>query len=86
MQTAVRLTAIVQPGGRLEMQSPELPEGAEVEVIALLPKNVSSLATAKNTPRPSALEIIAGLNGHRLFASAAEVDTYLETERDSWER
>jgi hypothetical protein len=35
MQTAVRLNTTVLPGKRIELSSPELPEGAAVEVIVL---------------------------------------------------
>lgn len=36
MLTGIRQKAIVQPGGVVELQSSELPEGAIVEVIVLL--------------------------------------------------
>ncbi len=35
-QTAVKLTTKVQPGNRVEFTAPELPEGAEVDVIVML--------------------------------------------------
>ena len=37
MQTALRMEATILPGHRLEITAPELPEGAKVEVIVLLP-------------------------------------------------
>lgn len=72
------------------MASSELPEGAEVGIIALLPqgspsKEWMSRAVAENGRRGSALEIIKGLKGHRLFSSPAEADAYLNSERDSWD-
>jgi hypothetical protein len=33
MGTAVRQTVTIQPGGRIEITSPDLPEGAEAEVV-----------------------------------------------------
>jgi hypothetical protein len=38
MQTASRTETKVLPGHRLEISAPELPEGARVEVIVVLPK------------------------------------------------
>ena len=38
MQTTLRLETTVLPGHRLEVSSPELPEGARVEVIVVLPE------------------------------------------------
>ena len=36
MQTALRQTVTIQKGGLIQIQSPELPDGAQVEVIILL--------------------------------------------------
>ena len=36
--------------------------------------------------RRSAADILAEAPGHRLFNSADEVDSYLRTERDEWDR
>lgn len=36
MQTALKQTVTVQKGGLIEVRSPELPDGAQVEVIILL--------------------------------------------------
>jgi hypothetical protein len=61
MQTALRLETTVLPGHRLEVSAPELPEGAKVEVIVLLP----------DKPEPqfgSALEFLESLPpGPRAF-------------------
>jgi hypothetical protein len=70
----------VLPGHRLEISSPELPEGAKVEVIVLLPER----------PRPrriSMLEFLATLPpGPLLFKTPEEANRYLQEERDSWAR
>jgi hypothetical protein len=78
MQAAYRTQTTVLPGHRIEIAAPEFPEGAQVEVIVVLPATASA-------PR-SALEIIESLHGHRLFQTPQEVDQYIQQERDSWER
>jgi hypothetical protein len=40
MQTALRIETTVLPGHRLEISSPELPEGARVEVIVVSPARI----------------------------------------------
>lgn len=79
MQSALHLRATVQSGGRVEIVSPELPSGANVDVIVLL-------LPALETPRRSALDILAEAPGQRLFKTAEEVDAYIREERDGWER
>jgi hypothetical protein len=79
MQAVLRLHTKILPGHRLEISSPELPEGESVEVLVLLPSAVGS-------PPCSALELIESLQGHRLFQSPDEVDRSIQEERDSWER
>jgi len=46
MQSALRLETTVLPGHRVEITAPELPEGATVEVIVVLPET----APAKTLP------------------------------------
>ncbi len=79
MQTALRMTATVLPGNKIEVTAPELREGEDVDVFLVLPQ-------APPIPRRSALEIINSLKGHRAFQSSAEVNAYLREERDSWDR
>lgn len=50
MQTALRVTATVQPGNKIEVTAPELREGENVDVFLVLPEPPPS-------SRPSALEI-----------------------------
>ena len=80
MQTALRLETTVLSGHRLEIIAPELPEGAKVEVIVVLPE--------KPQPRRmSMLEFLATLPpGPLLFKTPAEANRSLQEERDSWER
>ncbi len=79
MQTALRLMVEVQPGGKIELVSDQLPVGASVEVIVLLPE-------LHPAPRPSILTVLADAPGHLAFQNAEDVDTYLRSERDEWER
>jgi hypothetical protein len=80
MQTALRLETTVLPGHRLDISAPELPEGARVEVIVVLPE----------TPQPrfgSALEFLESLPpGPRAFKTWDEYEQHLREERDSWDR
>ncbi len=79
MQAALRLTAQVQPGGKIEIIDAQLPVGVPVEVIVLLPH-------APAMPRRSLLAVLADAPGHLAFQTAEEVDAYLRSERDAWER
>jgi hypothetical protein len=80
MQTALRLEATVLPGHRLELSAPELPEGATVEVIVVLPA----------TPPPrrqSMLEFLAALPpGPLAFPTWEEYEQHLQEEKNAWER
>ena len=80
MPTTLRVQTTVLPGHRLEVSAPELPEGAKVEVIVVLPENTQ--------PRfRSALEFLQSLPaGPRAFKSWDEYERHLQEERDSWER
>ena len=77
MQKALHIRATVQPGGRVEIASPELEAGQMVDVVI------------SPTPTPSARsawKIISEGPGHRLFKTAKEVDDYIAQERASWDR
>ena len=80
MLTAFHTTATVLAGQRIEVTAPDLREREKVQVV-VIPAGIP----AKLTPRPSALELIRSLNGHRLFQSVEEVDKYINEERDSGE-
>lgn len=79
MPNSVHLKTTVLPGGKIEVIDQALPSGEVVDVIILLP-------TSAATARRSAADILAEAPGHRLFKTAAEVDEYLRTERDAWDR
>lgn len=76
---ALRIETTILPGNRIEIQTPELPEGAVAEVIVLVPEGPA--------PAMSMLEFIESLPpGPRLFQTPAEADAYVQQERDAWGR
>ena len=80
MQTALRMETTILPGHRLEISAPELPEGAKVEVIVVLPEQ-SKPATV------SMLDLVESLPpGPRAFPTWEEYERHLQEEKDSWER
>jgi len=79
MPGALHRKITVLPGGKIELTDQALPSGELVDVIILLP--ASSV-----TPRRSAIDILAETPGHRLFKTAADVDEYLQKEREAWDR
>ena len=61
MQTALRMETTVLPGHRLEVSAPELPEGAKVEVIVVLPQGASAVAVSGVNPsRLGAMRVVTG--------------------------
>ena len=79
MQAALRMTALVQAGGKIEVVDAQLPAGQAVEVVVLLPSPPDQI-------RRSIGEILDEAPGHLAFQTADEVDTYLRQERDAWDR
>ncbi len=79
MQSALRLTTWVQPGGRLEISDTRLPTDKPVDVIVLFPQ-------PEDITRRSIVDVLAEAPGHLAFQTAEEVDAYLCEERDAWER
>lgn len=80
MQSTLRMETTVLPGHRLELTAPELPEGAKVEVIVVLP-------SSSEPQFASALEFLQSLPpGPRAFKTWDEYEQHLREERNSWER
>ncbi len=79
MQTALKLTGTVQPGGRIEVSSPQLPAGKAVDIIILFSQE-------PDDARRSVVDILAEAPGHLAFQTAEQVDAYLQAERDAWDR
>ena len=72
MESAVRKRVVVQAGGRIEIVAPELPPGAEAEVIILLRELGGS--------RPRSLASLVGA-GKGAFGSPEEADAFIRRER-----
>ena len=69
----------ILPGHRLELSHPELPEGARVEVIVVLP--------GPQPPRMAMVDFLKTLPPRPLlFPTPEDADRYLQEERDSWDR
>ena len=77
MQKALHIRATVQPGGKVEIASPELEEGQTVDVAVLHESNVKGR---------SIMEILNSGPEQRLFQTTDEVEAYLAEEEASWDR
>ncbi len=77
MNTVIHLTTTVLPDGKIEITAPELAPGT----IAHVTVTIEDAAQAGL----HVLDIVAALPGHRLFKTAADVDAYIQEERDAWE-
>lgn len=74
MNQVLRQKAVVKPGGVIEIQSSDLPVGAEADVIVILetpPKKRRSLTSIIGT----------GKGG---FATSEEANNFISGERDRW--
>ncbi|MBV9849996.1 MAG: hypothetical protein JO250_10025 [Armatimonadetes bacterium] len=78
MQSALKTTATVQPGGRVEITDAQLPAGEAVDIVILF--------YPAGAARRSVRDVLAEAPGQLAFHTAAEVDTYLREERDAWDR
>ena len=77
MPKTLHLQTKILPGGKIVIVNQDLAEGEIVEVF---------VTSSSPTQRRSAVDILAESPGHRLFKDAREVNDYLESERESWER
>lgn len=73
MVQAIKQTATIQPGGRIELHSSEIPVGTTVEVIVLV---------NRDAPLKRYRDLIG--SGRGSFATPHDVDTFLSQERDAW--
>jgi len=91
--SALRLETTVLPGHRLELTAPELPEGAKVEVIVVLPETAAprrlsmlEIVGPADGRFGSALEFLESLPaGPRAFPTWEEYERFLREEKDSCE-
>ena len=77
MQKALHIRTTVQPGGRVEVASPELEAGQSVDVV---------VTRSSSAERRSVVDILAEAPGHLVFKTAAEVKAYLAEEKEAWGR
>ena len=79
MAMTLRLRATVQPGGKIEIEDPELPIGESVDLIVLLPDT-------RLAQRESIVDVLHRAPGHILFKTREDVDEYINEERHAWDR
>jgi hypothetical protein len=77
MSPAFQVQTTVLPGHRIEIETPQFPEGMSVTVIVL--------ADGTASPKRRLSDTLAGYPGGQLFHSAEEADAYLRAERDAWD-
>ena len=74
MIQAIRKDVVIQHGGRIQFDSSELKEGMRAEVIVIL----------KESSPSDRLSYFVG-KGKGAFQSPHDADTFLRSERESWE-
>ena len=92
MQAAIKLTARVLPGHRIEIVAPELPEGKDVEVFVALPaalpdETILRAASTQEKTRPyvSILDFIDSLPPSTMTAEDWERrEREIQEEKNSW--
>lgn len=80
MATAIKQSVTIQPGGVVQVISPELPAGARAEVTVVVeePRHPSA------RPRRFLASFIGSAKGQ--FRSVEEIDAYIRELRDEWDR
>jgi hypothetical protein len=76
MLSELRQKAVVQTGGVVAIQSPELPAGKAVEVIILVESD-------PHETTPTLTQFIGAAKGN--FASPVAVDQFICQERETWD-
>lgn len=79
MLSGIKQQIVVKQGGVIELTSPELPEGAVVEVIVLLPASDEKIKESS----PSLTSFIGAAPGN--FATPEDADQFIRQERDAWD-
>ena len=80
MVRELHIRATVQAGGKIEIESPELTEGEDVDV------TIAPTAARNGKETWSAWDVISNAPGGLMFKTAQEVDDYIREERASWDR
>ena len=91
MQAALKLNTVVLPGHRIEVAAPELPQGAQVELIVVLPETAVNETEPDESPKiyGSMLEFLDALPpgpSPRLFPTWEKYEKFLQEEKDAWDR
>ncbi|MBI2760507.1 MAG: hypothetical protein HYX51_03665 [Chloroflexi bacterium] len=73
MDVLIRRRVVIEPGGRVTVQSDELPDGAEADVIVRVPSDRAS----------HTYESMFG-SGRGVFATPEDADAFVRHERDAW--
>jgi hypothetical protein len=93
MQTTLHIETTVLPGNRVEFSSPQLPEGAKVEVTVVLAKQATprfelAYDFLQSLP-PAEVSMVDFLKtlppGPRAFDTWEEYERFLEEEKNSWD-
>ncbi len=83
MVAAIKQTVTVEPGGVVRVASPQLEAGTRAEVIVLIERADDLDPQRHPADRPLVSFIGAGKGS---FASVEEVDAFIRSERDAWDR
>ena len=85
MQSAIKLTARVLPGKRIEFTPSELTEGEDVEIFVALPVEHSSSAS-EDGRKQGVWDFIRSLEPKQLTPSEWEqIEREFREERDAWD-
>jgi hypothetical protein len=81
MVATIKQTVTVQPGGIIQIRSDQFKPGTQAEVTV-------RVETPEPIPEPQKRVTWASLRGagKGCYASAEEVDAFIRSERDAWER
>jgi hypothetical protein len=74
---ALHIRTKILPGHRIEIAAPDLPEGQSASVFVVLDEKPETTRTL--------WESLGDYKGGELFRTGEEVDSYLKSERESWE-
>ncbi len=75
MKEVLSREVTIQPGGVVKVQSADLPEGTRARVVVIIEDPGAE---------PPPLAALVG-RSNPAFRSAAEVDSFIRRERDSWD-
>lgn len=78
MQSTLHLQTKVLEGNKIEINTPELEVGVNVDIFVKVSDN-------RSQKKLSVKDIIKDLPGQQIFKTGEEVDQYLRQERESWD-